>query len=207
MLTRSSIRLVHGALLSLGSALLLSLSAGALAQDAAPLTPHQRLDQIDKRTPVPMHPGMAFQHKVNMQDHLKAIQEIVMALSQNDYKTVEAGAQKISPSGTAAMCEGMGAGTPGFRALADAFHAEASKIEVAAQKRKKDEVLRATGAALQLCVSCHAAYRQQVIESPGMGHGHNIPASTGTHPAQPTTAEASSPPKAGKEAGAGCAMH
>lgn len=187
---------------TLSAAALFCLAAGLSAEEAAPLTPHQRLDQLDKRTPVPMHPGMAYQHKVNMQDHLKAIQEIVLALSQNDYQGAAAGAQKITASGTAAMCEGMGSGTPGFRELADAFHAEAAKIELAAQKRKKDEALRATGTALQLCVSCHTTFRQQVIEGPGMGRKHMAPAESPTQQATTSSEEAPT-----KTQGAGCAMH
>lgn len=188
---------------TLSAAAFLCLATALSAEEAAPLTPHQRLDQLDKRTPVPMHPGMAYQHKVNMQDHLKAIQEIVLALSHNDYQAAAAGAQKITANGTAAMCEGMGSGTPGFRELADAFHAEAAKIELAAQKRKKDDALRATGTALQLCVSCHATFRQQVIESPGMGRKQQAPAES------PTTQQAATPSEEAptKTQGAGCAMH
>ncbi|HEU4662882.1 MAG TPA: hypothetical protein VFS55_02495, partial [Dokdonella sp.] len=47
------------------------------------------------------------------------------------------------------------------RALA--FHATADTIVPAAQSANAQKVLSTLGATLETCVSCHAAYRQEIV--------------------------------------------
>jgi cytochrome c556 len=121
--------------------------------------------QGDARTPVPMPPMMAQHQKEQMRAHLSAVQEIVAALAQNDFKGVEAGSKKIGYSDSMAqMCQHMGAGAPGFTDTAIAFHKTADTIGAAARKKDRAAVLSALGATLSTCVGCHATYKQQIVE-------------------------------------------
>ena len=133
---------------------------------AAPAQPAQAaLDAMDKRTPVPLLPMMANHQKQNMRDHLVAVQEIVSALATRDYAAVEKAAVRIGYSEQMGrMCTHMGAGAPGFTAQALSFHHTADKIGDAAKKQDADAVLKALGETLATCTTCHAAFKQQVVD-------------------------------------------
>ena len=108
---------------------------------------------------------MANHQKQNMRDHLAAIQEIILATSKNDFTTVEKAAARIGYSETMEqMCTHMGAGAPGFTERALAFHHNADRIGEAAKKREPAAVLSALGQTLDECTSCHAAYKQHVVD-------------------------------------------
>jgi hypothetical protein len=78
----------------------------------------------------------------------------------------------------------MGAGAEGFTELALEFHKRADKIGEAAKTKDTKEVLRATTHTLEACTSCHAAYKQDIVDAatwtqltgsahqPSMHHGH-----------------------------------
>jgi hypothetical protein len=125
------------------------------------------LDRIDARSPVPLLPTMAAHQKQSMRDHLVAVQEVVAALSVADFTGVETAATRIGFSQTMGqMCTHMGAGAPGFAEQAIEFHRTADRIGAAARDRDGAAVLVALGTALQACTSCHAAWKQQVVDEP-----------------------------------------
>jgi cytochrome c556 len=108
---------------------------------------------------------MAQHQKENMRAHLVAIQQIVAALSRDDYDAITAAAGRIGYSDTMAqMCTHMGVGAPGFTDMALTFHHTADTIGEAARRRDRGAVLAALGNTLQTCTGCHATYRQQVVD-------------------------------------------
>ncbi len=127
----------------------------------------EALDRTDTRVPVPLLPMMAHHQKQNMRDHLVAVQEIVAALAAEDYPAVERAAGRIGFSEQMGqMCTHMGAGAPGFTEQALAFHHTADRIATAARERDRARVLSELGATLQTCTSCHATWKQQVVDEP-----------------------------------------
>ena len=63
------------------------------------------------------------------------------------------------------MCQHMGAGADGFTELALDFHRRADAIAVAARTHDIPAVLGATDLTLQACTTCHASYRQEVVDA------------------------------------------
>ena len=132
---------------------------------AASPAPHHPPSTSDARKPLPLLAHMAEHQREQMRDHLAAIQEILAALSTNDFAGVEKAASRIGYSEQMGrMCSHMGAGAPGFTDTALQFHRTADTISVAAKKRDAEATLRAVTATLQTCVSCHATYRQEIVD-------------------------------------------
>lgn len=128
-------------------------------------TAAETFDQMDKRAPVPLLPMMANHQKQNMREHLVAVQEIVAAVASDDFAAVEKAAAKIGFSDQMGqMCNHMGAGAPGFTEQALAFHHAADRIGEAAKAKDRARVLTELGSTLQACTSCHAAWKQQVVD-------------------------------------------
>jgi hypothetical protein len=124
-----------------------------------------RLDHLDKRAAVPLLATMANHQKQNMRDHLVAVQEIVAGLSTADFAAAERAAARIGFSEQMGqMCAHMGAGAPGFAEQAIEFHQTADRIAAAARDRDAARVLTELGATLQTCTSCHAVWKQQVVD-------------------------------------------
>jgi cytochrome c556 len=141
-------------------------SSAATASSAAP-SATDALDRMDTRAPVPLLPMMANHQKQNMRDHLAAVQEIVAAIATDDFAGVERAAGRIGFSEQMGqMCTHMGAGAPGFTEQALDFHHTADRIGAAARDRDRARVLTELGATLQTCNSCHAAWKQQVVDEP-----------------------------------------
>ncbi len=137
------------------------------APPAAPAAaaPHAALDRLDGRRAVPLLPMMANHQKQNMRDHLLAVQQIIAALAADDFAAVEKAAGRIGFSEQMGqMCTHMGAGAPGFTETALDFHHTADGIAQAARERDREAVLRALSATLQTCTSCHATWRQQIVD-------------------------------------------
>jgi cytochrome c556 len=135
----------------------------AAIQSAVPAL--DALDKMDTRLPVPLLPMMANHQKQNMRDHLVAVQEIVAALSADDFASVERAAGRLGFSEQMGqMCGHMGAGAPGFAEQAVGFHHTADRIGEAARSRDRGRVLTELGATLQTCTSCHATWKQQVVD-------------------------------------------
>lgn len=148
-------------------------------------SPVDALNALDPRKPVPLQPMMAWHQKQNMQQHLVAIGEINEGLARQDWDAVikAAGAIGTSPEMTQ-MCQHMGAGAEGFTEMALEFHQRADGIKAAAQKKDRAAVLEATAHTIKACTSCHATWRQDVVDAatwqqrtgsahqPMMHHGH-----------------------------------
>jgi hypothetical protein len=125
------------------------------------------LDRLDTRTAVPLLPMMANHQKQNMRDHLVAVQEIVAALASDDFAGVERAAGRIGFSEQMGqMCTHMGAGAPGFTERALEFHHTADRVAVAAREHDTTRVLSELGATLSTCTSCHATWKQQLVDEP-----------------------------------------
>lgn len=136
------------------------------AAESQPSSPQAQLDALDPRTPVPLQPMMAWHQKQNMQAHLVAIAQINGALATQDWEGVERAAARIGTSPSMKqMCEHMGAGAPGFTELAMTFHTRADTIKTAAQNQDTSAVLKATSHTIEACTSCHATYRQQIVDT------------------------------------------
>lgn len=151
--------------------------APTAAPAAAPVTPpappsglaraSDRLDALDPRTPLPLLPAMALHQKQSMREHLEVVQEIVAALSSADFEAAERAAARIGLSEQMGhMCTHMGAAAPGFTDRAIEFHQTADRIAAAARARDAAGLLAAFSATLQTCTSCHAAWKQQVVDEP-----------------------------------------
>jgi len=125
------------------------------------------LDRLDPRTPLPLLPMMANHQKQSMREHLEVVQAIVAAISSSDFEAAERAAARIGLSEQMGqMCTHMGAAATGFTERALEFHQTADRIAVAARARDGAALLTAFSATLQTCTSCHAAWKQQVVDEP-----------------------------------------
>jgi hypothetical protein len=128
--------------------------------------PIDELAAMDTRRPVPLQPMMAWHQKQNMMEHLVAIQRIVAGVAEEDWDEIaEAAALIESSPQMKTMCQHMGAGAEGFTELALSFHERADEIGPAAESQDGAAVLRATSKTLEVCTSCHATYRQDVVDA------------------------------------------
>jgi hypothetical protein len=149
---------------------LLQCSAEPAPAPVAPPPPNAEgaavmLDRLDLRMPLPLLPMMANHQKQNMRDHLVVVQEIVAALATSDFGRVEQAAKRIGLSEQMGqMCTHMGAGAPGFTAQALEFHETADRVAAAARASDGASMLSTFAATLQACTSCHAAWKQQVVD-------------------------------------------
>jgi cytochrome c556 len=144
-------------------------SAGEPPADASPPAPSPNPDAVlasmDGRTPVPLLPMMANHQKQNMREHLVAVQEITAGVSANDFAAIEHAASRIGFSERmGAMCKHMGVGAVGFSERALAFHHTADGIGEAAKRQDMKAVLVKLNETLAACTSCHATYKQQVVD-------------------------------------------
>ena len=131
--------------------------------------PRTDLETMDKRTPIPLLPHMALHQKQNMREHLESIQGIITALQKKDFKAIAESASKMgfTPE-MGRMCEHMGAGAPGFTEKAIRFHKTADTIVLAAKRHDQKGVFTSLNNTLTQCTSCHAIYRQQVVNEETM---------------------------------------
>lgn len=146
----------------------LLIASSACARQATPEaspSPAEVLDGMDERRPVPLLPMMALHQKENMRDHLVAVQEILAALAMDDFQGVSRAARRIGSSDEMRrMCDHMGAGAPGFTEQALGFHEQADLILAAAEEEDTKKVLAALDATLRTCTSCHATWKQKVVD-------------------------------------------
>jgi hypothetical protein len=93
------------------------------------------------------------------------VQEITTALVAKDFPAIEKAARRIGYSDQMGqMCTHMGAGAAGFTEMALNFHRTADTIAEAAKTRDSDAVLTALGRTLATCTSCHATFKQRVVD-------------------------------------------
>jgi hypothetical protein len=145
-----------------------SASSSAPATSAAtvrPSDPVAALERLDSRQNVPLLPMMANHQKQNMREHLVAVQEIVAGLAAGDFDAIDKASKRIGFSEQMGMmCTHMGAGAPGFTERALAFHHTADTIGEAARKHDVPGVLAALDKTLTTCTSCHATFKQHVVD-------------------------------------------
>lgn len=128
--------------------------------------PIAELNALDPREPLPLQPMMAWHQKLNMQDHLVAIERIIDALAKEDWDAIRAASARIESSPQMQqMCEHMGAGADGFTEMALDFHRRANAIGEAAKAQDTQAVLQATSNTLQACTTCHSTYRQELVNA------------------------------------------
>ncbi len=140
----------------------------ASASKVSAKSPAQDLAALDTRRPVPLLPIMAWHQKQSMMQHLVVIQQIVSAAADEKWSDISEAAKGIEASERERQsCEHMGAGAEGFTELALEFHDRATAIREAAESHDGPAVLRATAHALEACTSCHATYRQEVLDESG----------------------------------------
>src|SRR5271167_1635821 len=95
-------------------------------------------DTIEERRPLPLLQMMADHQKQMMRDHLGAVQEIVTALSHDDFDAVQLAAARLGYSEEAGrVCRHIGAASPAFTRQALAFHHMADGIAAAARERSR----------------------------------------------------------------------
>lgn len=148
---------------------ILSLTlTGALFAPQLPVSQAEPLSSttaLDKRVRLPLLAHMAEHQRQQMRDHLAAIQEILAHLATNDFTGVEKAAGRIGSSKQMEqMCRHMGSAAPGFTDLALKFHRTADTITAAAKKRDTQKVLTAVSATMRTCVTCHATFRQEIVD-------------------------------------------
>ncbi len=158
-------------------------AAAGPSSAVSPATAQDALDRMDTRIAVPLLPMMADHQKRNMRDHLAAVQEVVAGLGTADFAAIERSASRLGYSEQmGAMCTHMGAGAAGFTDRAIAFHKTADGIAAAARRRDRDAVLVALSATLTTCTSCHATWKQQVVDEATWRHvTSQAPPSHSTH--------------------------
>jgi cytochrome c556 len=150
---------------SLPGSILAALLLATLASDTPAGEPAPSAEGLDRRTPLVMLPQMADHQKQDMRDHLAAVQQIIAALARDDFGGIVQAAGRIGYSGAMAqMCQHMGAATPGFTEMALGFHHAGDKISDAARRHDRAGVLDALETTLQTCVTCHATYKQQIVD-------------------------------------------
>ncbi|MGO9037153.1 MAG: hypothetical protein ACLQKH_04150 [Steroidobacteraceae bacterium] len=124
-------------------------------------------DTIEARRPLPLLQMMADHQKQMMRDHLAAVQEIVTALSSDDFDAVQHAAVRLGYSDEVGrVCIHMGAASPAFTRQALAFHHTADGIVAAARERNRGRVLAELSTTLQACRACHAQWKQEIVDEP-----------------------------------------
>jgi len=122
-------------------------------------------DAIQERRPLPLLQMMADHQKQMMRDHLGAVQEIVTALTLDDFDAVQKAAARLGYSDEVGkVCNRFGAASPAFARQALAFHHTADGIAAAARGRNRGRVLAELSTTLQACRACHAQWQQQIVD-------------------------------------------
>ncbi len=114
----------------------------------------------DGRTSLKNPPMMREHHLSIMREHLEAVTEITGLISTGDYDKASRTAREklgLTPE-MRRMCEMMG--DKQFTAVGLAFHQSADKLSEVLKKKDATASLAALHETLNLCVSCHASYRE-----------------------------------------------
>lgn len=120
---------------------------------------------LDGRKPLILPAMMAAHQKQNMREHLIAVQEIVAALSTDDFNAVEQAAKNLGYNEAMGQrCNMLGAATPGFTAMALNFHHTADRIVDAAKKHDRAATMTALSNTLTTCTNCHATFKQTIVD-------------------------------------------
>jgi hypothetical protein len=155
----------------------------AVSDQSSACAARASLDEIDTRIAVPLLPVMANHQMQSMRDHLRAVQEIVLAAGRDDFAAIEKAASRVGYSPQMGqMCTHMGAGAKGFTEQALAFHHTADSIGAAARQRDRAAIMAALGSTLQACTGCHETYRQHIVDEATWTRLTSMAPPTGHHP-------------------------
>ena len=121
--------------------------------------------RLDQRRPLPLLPAMAQEQKMNMREHLSAVQQTVAGLAAGDFAAIETASKRLGMSPERhAMCERLAAGSDDFKSQAMGFHRTADSIGEAAHARDAKAVSLALSHTLASCTGCHESFRQEVVD-------------------------------------------
>ncbi len=141
-------------------------TSGGMAQDHPHAMAGMTTSQGDSRERVTLPEPMRLHTIASMRDHLLALQEIDVALSQNAFDKAATIAEKrlgmssLELHGAAHIAPYM---PQGMQDIGTQMHRAASRFALDAQDASVGgdvrPALAALGAVMQQCVACHAAYR------------------------------------------------
>ncbi len=96
-----------------------------------------------------------------MQQFVNGLRQALIALSQDDMKSVSAAVRPLGMQGMSSAPPNLMSSVPeGFRQIGMPIHMAFDKIADAAETgATTKEILTSLGAAMDRCVACHAAYR------------------------------------------------
>jgi hypothetical protein len=96
----------------------------------------------------------------NMRNHLKAVQEIISFIAEDNYDSAAniASSQLGLTKEMKMMCSNFG--DAGFEKLGIAFHQSADEMSTIFRSKDKQKSLVALSKTVNYCVSCHESYRQ-----------------------------------------------
>ncbi|MCX7140613.1 MAG: cytochrome C [Proteobacteria bacterium] len=121
---------------------------------------HHEMSTIDARIPLKVSPEMKRNQLSNMRGHVEAINSIVGLMSENKFEEASKVAHSklgLSPE-MQSMC-GM-FNDENFEKLGLAFHKSGDDLGDTLQTKDMYASLRALNKTTQICVACHATYRQ-----------------------------------------------
>jgi len=164
---KGSMILIGNAFLTAAAAITAGIVALPIAaQDHQHAMPDSPVVQTDSRHLVKLPEAMRLHTISSMRDHLLALQEIDVALSQNAFDRAASiaeqrlGMSSLELHGAAHIAPFM---PQGMQDLGTQMHRAASRFAIDAQTASVSNDVRpalaALGTVMQQCVACHAAYR------------------------------------------------
>jgi len=114
----------------------------------------------DTRIALNVSPQKAQHQLMNMRNHVKAVQEIIGYLSNDEYdKASEVAATKLGLTDEMKMmCSSFD--NENFEKLGLEFHNNADKMSEIFKTKDKNKSLNALALTMNSCVSCHATFKQ-----------------------------------------------
>jgi len=121
---------------------------------------HNMKMTADTRIPLNVSPQKAQHQLMNMRNHVKAVQEIIGYLSNDDYdKASEVAAKKLGLTDEMKMmCSSFG--NADFERMGMQFHNNADKMSAIFKTKDKNKSLEALALTMNSCVNCHATFKQ-----------------------------------------------
>lgn len=114
----------------------------------------------DTRISLNVSPQKAQHQLMNMRNHVKAVQEIVSYLSNDEYdKASEVASKQLGLTDEMKMmCSSFG--NDDFEKLGMTFHNNADKMSEIFKTKDKNKSLEALALTMNSCVNCHATFKQ-----------------------------------------------
>jgi len=121
---------------------------------------HNMKMTADTRIALNVSPDKAQHQLMNMRNHVKAVQEIIGYLANDEYdKASEVAATKLGLTDEMKMmCSSFG--NDEFEKLGLTFHNNADKMSEIFKLKDKNKALDALTVTMNSCVTCHATFKQ-----------------------------------------------